>query len=505
MNTQAGARVVVTGATGYIGGRLAPRLQEAGYRVRVLARSPQKLRDVPWAADVEVVQGDLSDRESLDDAFRDVDVVYYLVHSMGGSDHFAEAERQSAENVADAAKAAGVQRIVYLGGLHPVDGALSPHLESRAEVGRILIESGVFTVVLQAGVVIGSGSASFEMIRHLTNRLPVMTTPKWVHNQIQPIAVRDVLHYLIESATAPFETSRTWDIGGPDVLQYGEMMNEYASVAGLRKRRMLVLPVLTPRLAGHWIGLVTPIPRGLAMPLIESLQYDAIAHERDIDTVVPPPEGGLTTFADSVHLALRRIEDGEVETTWSNATDAGAPSDPLPSDPDWAGEVVYVDERAQDCNAPPELLWDVVEGIGGENGWYSFPAAWVIRGWMDKIVGGVGLKRGRRDPRRLVNGEALDWWRVEEIERGSLLRLRAEMKAPGGAWLELRVLPRDGGTRSRYEQRAIFFPRGLGGRLYWFAIMPFHGVIFRGMLENITGKAERAADTGDKRDETRVG
>ena len=500
MNDSAGTRVLVTGATGYIGGRLAPRLQEAGYRVRVLARSPQKLRDVPWADGVEVAQGDLSDRESLDDAFRDVDVVYYLVHSMGGSDHFAEAERQSAENVAEAAKGAGVRRIVYLGGLHPETGDLSPHLKSRAEVGRILVESGVFTVVLQAGVVIGSGSASFEMIRHLTNRLPVMTTPKWVHNQIQPIAVRDVLHYLIESAEAPFETSRTWDIGGPDVMQYGEMMNTYASVAGLRKRRMLVLPVLTPRLAGHWIGLVTPIPRGLAMPLIESLQYDAIAHEQDIDRVIPPPEGGLTRYAESVRLALRRIEDGEVETTWSNATDAGAPSDPLPSDPDWAGEVVYLDERARDCEAPPELLWDVVEGIGGENGWYSFPVAWVIRGWMDKIVGGVGLKRGRRDPRRLHTGEALDWWRVEEIDRGSLLRLRAEMKAPGGAWLELRVIPRDGGRKSRYEQRAIFFPRGLGGRLYWFAIMPFHGVIFRGMLENITTKAERAAH--DNRDET---
>lgn len=505
MSTEAGTRVVVTGATGYIGGRLAPRLREAGYTVRVLARTPQKLRDVPWSSDVEIVQGDLNDRGSLDEAFRDVDIVYYLVHSMGGDDHFAEAERRSAENVAEAAKAAGVRRIVYLGGLHPVTGELSPHLESRAEVGRILVDSGVFTVVLQAGVVIGSGSASFEMIRHLTNRLPVMTTPKWVHNQIQPIAVRDVLHYLIESASAPFPSSRTWDIGGPDVMQYGEMMNTYAAVAGLRKRRMLVLPVLTPRLAGHWIGLVTPIPRGLAMPLIESLQYDAIAHEHDIDAVVPKPAGGLTSYADSVTLALRRIEDGEVETTWSNATDNGAPSDPLPSDPDWAGEVVYVDERAQDCSAPPELLWDVVEGIGGENGWYSFPVAWVIRGWMDKIVGGVGLKRGRRDPRRLINGEALDWWRVEEIERGSLLRLRAEMKAPGGAWLELRVIPRDGGTRSRYEQRAIFFPRGLGGRLYWFAIMPFHGVIFRGMLENITTKAERAADTGGKRDETRVG
>ncbi|WP_188545440.1 SDR family oxidoreductase [Rhodococcoides trifolii] len=485
-------RVLVTGATGYIGGRLAPRLHEAGYRVRVLARSPQKLRDVPWAADVEVARGDLGDPESLDAAFADVDVVYYLVHSMGGTKDFHRAERESAENVARAAKGAGVRRIVYLGGLHPTEGELSPHLRSRAEVGEILIDSGVQTVVLQAGVVIGSGSASFEMIRHLTDRLPVMTTPKWVHNRIQPIAVRDVLHYLIEAADAPFDTSRTWDVGGPDVFEYGEMMNLYAEVAGLRKRRMVVLPVLTPRLAGHWIGVVTPIPRGLAMPLIESLQYDAIAHETDITDVIAPPEGGLTSYADSVRLALRRIEDGTVETTWASASDENIPSDPLPSDPDWAGEDVYVDERSRDCNASPELLWEVVEGIGGQNGWYSFPAAWVIRGWLDKVVGGVGLKRGRRDPRKLVAGEALDWWRVEEIERGSLLRLRAEMRAPGGAWLELRVTPLDDGRRSRYEQRAIFFPRGLAGRVYWYAIMPFHGVIFRGMLENITGKAERS-------------
>ncbi|BAH50527.1 SDR family oxidoreductase [Rhodococcus opacus] len=483
-------RVLVTGATGYIGGRLAPRLAEAGHRVRVLVRSPEKLTDVPWASDVEIARGDLSDPESLSAAFADMDVVYYLVHSMGGSDEFEKAERISAENVATAARAAGVGRIVYLGGLHPDSADLSPHLRSRTQVGRILVDSGVPTMVLQAGVVIGSGSASFEMIRHLTNRLPVMTTPRWVNNKIQPIAVRDVLHYLVAAAEAPLPHSRTFDIGGPDVLRYGEMMQTYAEVAGLRQRRILVLPVLTPKLAGLWIGLVTPIPRSLGRALIESLHNDAVAGEHDIDDVIPPPKAGLTSYRDAVRLALRRIDNGEVETTWASASPVGAPSDPLPSDPDWAGEVVYTDERTKDCDADAATLWTVVESIGGENGWYSFPLAWSVRGWLDRVVGGVGLTRGRRNAKQLNTGDPLDFWRVERIDRGSLLRLRAEMRAPGGAWLEWTVHSVDP-ARSRLDQRAIFFPKGLAGRLYWYSILPFHGIIFKGMMENITGSAAR--------------
>lgn len=494
--------MLITGATGYIGGRLAPRLVTAGHQVRVLVRSPEKLRDVPWRDSVEVVRADLSDKDSLTGAFDEIDVVYYLVHAMGGGGSFSDVDKRSAANVAEAAAAAGVRRIVYLGGLHPTQHELSTqrelstHLKSRLEVGQILLDSAVPTVVFQAGVVIGSGSASFEMVRHLTNRLPVMTTPKWVHNNIQPIAVRDVLHYLVAAAATVPEINRAFDIGGPDVMQYGEMMNTYADVAGLVRRRIVVLPVLTPRLAGLWVGLVTPIPHGLAMPLIESLQNDAVMHDHDIDGFIPPPEGGLTTYREAVRLALRKIENGEVETSWSGATIAGAPSDPLPSDPDWAGEAVYVDHRERDCAADPETLWKVVESIGGENGWYSFPLAWAIRGWMDRAVGGVGLRRGRRDPRHLNTGEALDFWRVEEIDRGKLLRLRAEMKVPGGAWLELRVSEGPAGpdgqaVGSHLDQRAVFFPRGLAGRLYWYSILPFHGVVFEGMIANITSTAER--------------
>ncbi|WP_149359186.1 SDR family oxidoreductase [Lolliginicoccus suaedae] len=485
-------RCLVTGATGYIGGRLAPRLIEQGNAVRVLARTPEKLRDVPWAREAEIVQGDLTDIHSLEEACQGIDVIYYLVHSMGGDKRFADTERQSALNLVHAAEAAGVQRIIYLGGLHPSSDDLSPHLRSRAEVGDILLGSTVPTIVLQAGVVIGSGSASFEMIRHLTDRLPVMVTPKWVKNRIQPIAVRDALHYLLALAdlsTAAGE-NRTFDIGGPDVMQYGEMMQTYGEIAGLPRRRMIVVPVLTPRLAGHWINLVTPVPKALAMPLIESLQCEAIAHESDIKDFVPPPAEGLTPYRRAVRLALQRIDDGDVETRWSNASVPDAPADKLPSDPDWSGETVYTDIRRQECSAPPEKLWEVVEGIGGENGWYSFPLAWSVRGWMDRLVGGVGLRRGRRDARHLYKGEALDWWRVEEIEPPRLLRLRAEMKVPGGAWLEMRVHP--SGTGSQLDQRAVFFPKGLFGRLYWYSILPFHGVIFSGMVKNMTRTAERS-------------
>ncbi len=310
-------RCVVTGATGYIGGRLVPRLLDHGHTVRALARNPDKLATLPWRDDVEVVRGDLGDADSLIAAFDGADVVYYLVHSMGTSADFVTEEAQSARNVVLAGHRAGVRRLVYLSGLHPSGADLSPHLRSRTAVGEILLESSIETIVLQAGVVVGAGSASFEMLRHLTHRLPAMTTPKWVHNNIQPIAIDDVLYYLTEAATAAVPASRTWDIGGPDVLEYGEMIQEYADVAGLRRRLIVALPFLTPTIASLWIGLVTPMPTGLARPLIESLECDAVMAEHDIDAVIPPPPNGLTGYRDAVALALKH--------------------GPLPSDPEWAG------------------------------------------------------------------------------------------------------------------------------------------------------------------------
>jgi uncharacterized protein YbjT (DUF2867 family) len=486
-------RYLITGATGYIGGRLAPRLIEGGSgAVRCLVRNPDKLRDVPWAHGAEVVQGDLLDPESVGRACEGVDVLYFLVHSLSDRD-FAAVDRRAALITAQAAREAGVRRIVYLGGLHP-EGTLSDHLASRTEVGEILLRSGVPTAVLQAAVIIGSGSASFEMLRYLTERLPAMITPRWVRNRIQPIAVRDVLRYLIAAGDLPPEVNRTFDIGGPDVLTYLDMMQRYATVSGLPRRRIVPVPVLTPRLSAHWVNIVTPVPKGIAAPLIDSLVHEVVCREQDILGHVPDPPSGRIGYDRAVELALASIRCGDVETRWSGATVADVPSDPLPSDPQWSGGSVYLDERSRHSDAGADELWAVVEGIGGR-GWYSCPLAWAARGWLDRMVGGVGLRRGRRDPDQLHTGDALDWWRVERLREDPqerLLRLRAEMKVPGRAWLEMKVIP--DGTGSRYGQRAVFIPHGLAGHLYWWAVAPFHGVVFGGMVRNITRTAERTRE-----------
>ncbi|MEH0828166.1 MULTISPECIES: SDR family oxidoreductase [unclassified Micromonospora] len=486
-------RCLVTGATGYIGGRLAPRLLAEGYEVRCLARKAGRLRDVPWAAQAEVVEGDLRRPETLPAAFAGVDVAYYLVHSLGQAD-FETADREAATHFAEAAAAAGVRRIVYLGGPEPKEeGEVpSPHLRSRAEVARILLASGVPTVVLRAAVIIGSGSASFEMLRYLTERLPGMVTPRWVRNRIQPIAVRDVLRYLVGCATLPPEVDRSFDIAGPDVLTFEEMMQRYARVAGLRRRVILRVRPLTPSLSSYWVGLVTPVPNKIARPLVESLVHEAVAREHDIARYIPDPPDGLAGFDQAVALALAKVRDAQVETRWSTASGPDAPADPLPSDPKWSGGTVYTDVRERDVAAPATALWRVIEGVGGEHGWYSFPLAWSLRGWLDRLIGGVGLRRGRRDPHHLQVGEALDFWRVEEIVPGELLRLRAEMRLPGRAWLEMRVEPTTDG-RSRYVQRAVFLPRGLAGHAYWGSVAPFHAVVFGGMARNIARGAEHRA------------
>ena len=479
----------MTGASGYVGGRLVPRLLEQGFDVTVIVRDAHRLDDVPWRGRVRTVVGDLQDPQAVAEAVADQDVVYYLVHSMTHTSDFARLEREIAQTVAVAAKEADVSRIVYLGGLHP-EGELSKHLASRKEVGDILLASGVPTIVLRAGVIIGSGSASFEMIRHLTEVLPYMPAPKWVRNFIQPIAIRDVLHYLIHAATIDASINRGFDIGGPDVYRYGQLMNGYALEAGLKQRPIAALPVLTPWLASQWVNLVTPIPRSLAVPIIESLLHDAVMKNHDIDEVIPPPAEGLIGYRHAVRLALTRMREGEVETSWRDAKVAGAPQDPLPSDPEWSGHTVYTDTRVVSSEAKPEFLFRAVESIGGDNGWYSLPGAWALRGWIDKVVGGVGLRRGRRHPDHLVTGDALDFWRVERVEAGHLVRLRAEMKLPGLAWLEFQVDPAEQGAGSVLTQRAVFFPHGLGGRLYWLAVMPFHGIVFEGMARGLARKAE---------------
>jgi len=486
-----GRLVLVTGATGYIGGRLIPELLAAGFRVRVMARQPRHLADREWFDQVEIVYGDAAFQESLNSALADVEVAYYLIHSMGAGAAFASLDRINAENFALAAKTNSVSRIVYLGGLYPQQDNLSPHLKSRKEVGEILLASGVPTTVLRAAVIIGSGSLSFEMLRYLTERLPIMVTPHWVDSKIQPIAVRDVLRYLVKSASMDTSVNQGFDIGGPDVLTYREMMVEYAKIAGLKSRRIMSLPFMTPSLSSHWVGLITPVPKKIARPLMESLVNEVICKDREIARFIPDPEDGLTDFHKAVELALQRIQDGRVTTRWASAAHVGAPSDPLPSDPDWAGGSLYVDERERIVDSTPEQLWHIIEGIGGEHGWYSWRLGWWTRGLLDRFVGGPGLRRGRRDPFNLIVGDALDWWRVEEVEEGHLLRLRAEMKLPGLAWLEL-IVDKNPEGRTLFRQRALFHPLGPAGGLYWAMIKPFHGLVFGGMQRNIARVAKRS-------------
>jgi uncharacterized protein YbjT (DUF2867 family) len=481
-------KVLVAGATGYVGGRLVPQLVDAGHHVRCVARRPEKLSGVPWSGAVEVVPGDALDSASLVDVMEDVDVVFYLVHSIGRGSRFADADREAAGNVADAAAAAGVGRIVYLGGLVPQGETASPHLASRAEVGQIFLDAPVPAVVLQAGVIIGSGSASFEMLRYLTERLPAMVTPTWVGSRVQPIAVRDVLAYLIGTLDLPAGTNRRFDLGGPDVLTYRGMMQRYAAVAGLRRRVIVPVPVLTPRLSSLWVNFVTPVPNAIARPLIESLRNSVVVAERDIAAHVAVEPLG---FDEAVRLALENVRNGEVATRWTGTEWPGAPSDPMPTDPDWSGGTVYRDERSTTVAARADDVWKAVEGIGGDRGWYSFPLAWAVRGLLDRLVGGVGLRRGRRHPDRLAVGEALDFWRVEALDRSRLLRLRAEMRLPGLAWLEFEVDDAPDGVT--LHQRALFVPRGLAGHLYWWTVAPFHHSVFGSMIRNVAAAAEAVA------------
>jgi uncharacterized protein YbjT (DUF2867 family) len=484
-------RALVTGATGYVGGRLVSRLLEEGFQVRVMARNLDKLRDYPWINQVEVVKADAEDKKTLDKALESIDVAYYMLHSLSEHDGFETIEATMAQNFGEAAKAADIKRIVYLGGISPANTELSIHLESRKHTGEILRESGVPTTELRAAIIIGSGSASFEMLRYLTERLPFMITPKWLNNRVQPIAIRDVLHYLIKAGQEVGTKNHIGDIGGPDVMFYKEMMQRYAKVAGLRPRKIVTVPVLTPRLSSHWVSLVTPVPRRLALPLVDSLVNEVVVDpEIDVRTFLEQPADGLLDFNTAVEFALDKVRNQDVLTRWSSASVPGTPSEPLPTDPDWSGGSLYVDLREQKTSASPENLWKIIEGIGGKNGYYSMPFLWEIRGLFDRLIGGVGLRRGRRDPEHLYVGETVDFWRVEKCDRGQLLRLRAEMKLPGLAWLEL-IVDHDESGKTIFRLRATYRPTGLIGHMYWWAVVPFHVFVFGFMVKRIPAAAEK--------------
>jgi uncharacterized protein YbjT (DUF2867 family) len=477
------ALCLVTGATGYIGGRLIVELLKHGYRVRILARNADRLKYHPWIDQVEVTEGDAHNPAVLQEAMAGADVAYYLLHALMSKDDFEQEEREMAQGFGEAAKEAGVKRIVYLGGIIAPNEVMSPHLQARAETGEILRTSGVSTIELRAGVVIGSGSASFEMLRYLTERLPIMTVPKWVNVRIQPIAVRDVLRYLVGAASIKPTVSGVFDIGGPEIFTYKEMMQQYAEAAGLPRRIIIPVPVLTPRLSSGWVGLVTPVPYTLAKRLVASLKNEVVAADDSIRGLIPDPQDGLTPFKRAVQLALTKIKDARVETRWSDASVPGTPSEPLPTDPDWAGGTLYRDVRIVHSPDSIEEVWKRVEAIGGDNGYSLATWAWEVRGFIDKIFGGVGLRRGRRDPNFLQVGDALDFWRVEEISRPKLLRLRAEMKMPGLAWLEFGLEEDDETGGTVLTQVAIYAPKGLLGHAYWWSVWPMHGLVFPSMAK----------------------
>ena len=466
--------ILVTGASGYVGGRVVPELVKRGERVRCLARRPEYVR--PRVGEgTEVVPGDVLDPDSLRSAMAGVDVAYYLVHSMGSRGDFEGEDRRAAENFAAAARAAGAGRIVYLGGLGRGPG-LSRHLRSRHEVGRILRESGVPTIELRASIVIGSGSLSFEMVRALVERLPVMITPRWVSQPTQPLAVEDLVDYLADALDVDVHESTIVEIGGADRVSYMDVMKEYARQRGLR-RFMIRVPVLSPRLSSLWLGLVTPVYARVGRELVESTRNATVVDDDSARRLFPTlrPRG----IREAIERALLN-EDGELaRTRWSDALSSGDTRE-------WGGAAFgsrLVDSRSARVPRTPHEAFAPVRRIGGETGWYYGNGLWRLRGFLDLLVGGVGVRRGRRDPERLVPGDALDFWRVEAVEPDALLRLSAEMKLPGRAWLQFEVEP--DGDGSLLRQTAIFDPRGLLGLAYWYALYPVHQLVFAGMLRGI--------------------
>ncbi len=475
--------ILVTGSTGYIGGRLVPRLLEMGYRVRCLVRDPVRLQGRPWHGAVEIVAGDVLQPETLASAMREVQAAYYLVHSLGGGADFHQRDLSAAGYFGVAARAAGIERIVYLGGLAEASPELSEHLRSRQQTGDRLRSGGVPVTEFRAGVIVGSGSVSFEMIRYLTERVPVMICPRWVYTRTQPIGIREVLEYLTAALAVPESRGRILEIGGSEVVTYGEMMTLYAEARGL-KRWMVPVPVLTPRLSSYWVNLVTPIPAVIARPLVEGLRNENIVRDPGARQLFPDIQP--VSYRTSVERALAELQASKIETTWSDAlsTTPGA-AQPIVLT---TQEGMILEHRQRVVAASPAEIYQVFTGLGGKRGWFYMNWAWKIRGLMDWVIGGVGLRRGRRDPEGLRVGDALDFWRVEALEPGRMLRLRAEMKVPGKAWLQFQVTPQDD-DRSLLSQVAFFAPRGLPGWLYWYALYPVHSLIFSGLINQIARRA----------------
>ncbi|MGD8856645.1 MAG: SDR family oxidoreductase [Chloroflexota bacterium] len=499
MKHSVGELILVTGVTGYVGGRLVPRLLAEGYRVRVLVRGrPERLRGRSWREQVEIVVGDVLQPDDLAAAMDGVSVAYYLIHSMRGNEEFSERDVLAAQNFAGAAAAAGIGRIIYLGGLGDPKANLSEHLRSRQETGTALRQAGVPVTEFRAGMIVGSGSLSFEMIRDLTERLPIMVCPRWVYSCTQPVAIGDVLTYLVMALQTEASIDQIIEIGGPDVLTYADMMRIYARVRDLR-RLIIPVPVLTPRLSSFWVHWMTPVSASIARPLIEGLRNELVVRDDLARQVFPEIEP--ISYEAAVKLALERMEEGRIETIWSDA---------LASSRGDQGPVLLaheqgmlIERRRRLVAASPENVFQVFSGIGGERGWPAYTTLWRLRGALDRLIGGVGMRRGRRHPDHIRQGDALDFWRVEAVEPGRLMRLRAEMKLPGEAWLQFEARPVEDGQSTvasdeiaggkiatELIQTAYFASRGLLGQLYWYSLYPVHGLIFGEMVKRIGQQAE---------------
>ncbi len=481
-------RILVTGATGYIGGRLVPRLLDEGYRVRVLVRDPARLQGRSWLERAELHQGDAFKPESVQKSMEGVQVAYYFIHSLYGGRDFHQQDLTAARIFGNSAKTSGVERIIYLGGLGDPESKLSKHLRSRQLTGEALRETGVPVTEFRAAVIVGSGSASFEMIRYLSERIPLMICPRWVFSRIQPIAIGDVMDYLVAALRTPESSGQVIEIGGADVLTYADTMLQYAKIRGLR-RFILPVPVLTPGLSSHWVHWVTPVSARIARPLIEGLRNQVIINDLSAQRLFPQirPMG----YKEAVQLALSNLRAGQVETAWSDALGTSM-GDALPIKLAIL-EGMMIKRWRRAVGAPPQLIYHMVAGLGGQRGWLHANGAWRLRGIADRLVGGVGLRRGRRHPSQVRVGDAIDFWRAEAVEPDHLLRLRSEMRAPGQLWLEFKVLA-DGQGKSTLVETLFYAPKGLLGVFYWYLFYPLHIVVFSGLLLKLARLAEESEE-----------